>query len=234
MKDTLRCPRCFSPLVLGEGFRDYINLVDHVCSPNSKIASHEYLICSNDLCPTRKVDDFWDPYGDYYTNQIWKRDFFLLDCDKALNSGSRNFFLQRNKKEIPFLHLIYFKAFIELTPRWDPLGLECIGYSPKIDMSYRRSVKQGWIKYIPGIHMFFFCLRSYDEKFKRYVKDPDNEYLAKELLSELIPENWDKRWWKILACWYLSQKVPGLKETLKKKFLKNSSHREHKLLIIKH
>lgn len=82
--------------------------------------------------------------------------------------------------------------------------------------------------------MFFFCLRSFKEKYKKYLADPGNEYLAKDLITELIPEHWDKRWWRLLSSWYLSRKVPGLKKTLKKKFLKNSSHREHKILIIKH
>lgn len=218
MNDTLRCPRCFSPLILGKDLRKYQNLMDHVCSPNSPVPFHEYFICSSEICPTRVVDDFWDPYGDYYTNQIWKRDFFLLDCDKALYSGSREFELQKHKKEIIFLHLIYFKAYIELTPRWDPPGIELIGYSPKIKMCVRSIGDKSWTMYTPGIHMFFYCLRTFNEKFDRYIADPSNDYLAKELMDGLIRDKWDKRWWKLLSIWCNNLKAPGLRESLKKRF----------------
>lgn len=220
MKNILRCPRCFSPLILGEGYRNYMNLVDHVCSPNSKAQPHEYFVCSSEICPTRIVDDFWDPYGDYYTNETWQNDFFVLNCDRALNSGSRHFELQSHKKYITVFHLILFKIDIELTPQWDPPGLHLTGYSPKITMSVRKSLKNSWVNYIPGIRMFFFCLRNFDEKLKKYLDNPSNDYLAKDLMSELIPEHWDRRWWKLLSCWCNNRKVPGLKETLKKSFNK--------------
>ena len=74
--------------------------------------------------------------------------------------------------------------------------------------------------YTPGIHMLFYCLRIFDKKFKKYIADPSNDYLAKDLMGELIRDKWDRRWWKILAIWCNNLKAPGLRESLKKRFNK--------------
>lgn len=214
IRDTLYCPRCFSQIIRGEGYRTYQTLVDHVFSPNSPAPSQEYFICSNKDCPTRIDDDFWDWYGDFYYSGDYNKDFFYLDCNKALNSGSRQFNLQCKKKDVTILHLILFKIYIEFTPLYDPMGMNRTGYSHKIKMCYRKYPHHNWMEYIPGIHMFFFCLRSFEEDFNRYIKDPSNKYNARELLRELEVESWDKRWWKRLSRWYNNLRTPGLRKLL--------------------
>lgn len=212
--DTLFCPRCFFPLKRGEGTRRYIDLIEHVSSPNSPASPKEYLICSNDDCLTRKEDDFWDWYGDFYCGNRYEKDFFYLDCNKAINSGSRRFSLQQKKKNILILHLIFFKAYIEITPLYNDLGTVRVKSSYKLMGATRTGFRNNWTLYISGIRMFFYCLREFDVNLKKYIEDPSNKYSASELMRALEAPSWDKRWWKLLSVWYNKRKLPGLKEML--------------------
>jgi hypothetical protein len=214
VKDMLYCPRCLSLLIKGEGTRLYQDLIDHVCSPNSPLYPKEYFICSNKDCLTRVNDDFWDWYGTFYYSKDYDKDFFLNSCHDAVNSGQRQFNLQQKKKGITFLYLIWFKAYIELTPRYDEAGLNRTGYSPKIQACTRTSLKNGWTMYIPGIHMLFFCIKQFDRALAKYMEDVSNKYNLKDLIRELEYEPWDKRWWKRLSKWYNNFRYPGLKEIL--------------------
>jgi hypothetical protein len=212
--EKLYCPRCLSILKKGEGTRLYQDLIDHVCSPNSPLYPKEYFICSNDKCPTRLNDDFWDWYGSFYYSKDFGKDFFLNDCHDAVNSGQRQFSLQQKKKSITFFYLIWFKAYIELTPLYDEAGLNRVGYKPKIRACTRTNLRNLWTGYIPGIHMLFFCIKQFDHALKKYLEDPSNKYTRSDLIIELEYECWDKRWWKRLSKWYNNFRNPGLKEIL--------------------
>lgn len=214
VEDKLYCPRCLSILKKGEGTRMYETLIDHVCSPNSPGYPKEYLICSNNKCPTRIHDDFWDWYGAFYYSVDYDKDFFHNDCHDAVNSGQREFTLQQDKKNFTFLYLIWFKAYIELTPVYDNAGLNRTGYKLKIRACTRNSIRKGWVNYIPGIHMFFFCIKQFDWALEKYLNDPSNKYLRKDLIREFEAESWDNRWWKHLSKWYNNFRYPKLKELL--------------------
>lgn len=220
VKNEIYCPRCLSLLVYGEGTRKYQTLVEHVCSPNDPVSAKEYLICSNDKCLTRINDDFWDWYGSFYHSWGYSDDFFIEGNCKAVNSGDRSFSLDKVKKQILFLHLIWFKAEIDITPKYDDPGLNIIGHKYKITACTRRGLKDSWTLYTPGIHMFIFCLKNFNLAKDKYFNNLGNKYLLDDLLREMDKESWDKRWWRRLSQWYIKKTNPGLKEALLR--IKNS------------
>jgi len=219
-KEDIYCPRCLSLLVYGEGTRRYQTLVEHVCSPNDPVSAKKYLICSNEKCPTRINDDFWDWYGSFYYSRNYDSDFFIEGCSNAVNSGARAFALDKVKTQIVFLHLIWFKAQIDITPKYDGPGLNIIGHKYKITASTRKGLKDGWTLYISGIHMLRFCLRQFNYAKEKYLDNPDNIYLLNDLIKEMDIDSWDKRWWKRLSHWYINKTNPVLKEVLLR--IKNS------------
>lgn len=220
VKDKFYCPRCLSPLVYGEGTRRYQTLVEHVCSPNRPVSAKRYIICSNEKCLTRINDDFWDWYGAFYDSWRYSDDFFIDGDHNAINSGARAFSLDKVKRQIVFLHLIWFRAQIDVTPKYDDPGLNIIGYKYKISACTRRRIKDLWTHYIPGIHMFRFCLRRFNDAKNKYFDNPGNKYLLNDLIKEMDIDSWDKRWWKRLSRWYIQKTNPGLKEVLLR--IKNS------------
>lgn len=214
MKDILYCPRCLSPLILGEGTRGYQTLVEHVSDPNGHVYSKDYFICSNKNCPTRVKDDFWDWYGDYYYSDDYDPNFFLLKCNKALNSGSREFEIKHRKKRLTIFYIPWFKAYIESSPIPDKIGLKIIGYKRKIKACNRVSIKDGWTEYISGIRMLFFCIESFNHSLNKFLENPDSIYSLKDLLDKMEKPSWEKRWWKHLSVWLANKRYPELKGTL--------------------
>jgi hypothetical protein len=221
MNYQLYCPRCLSPLVYGEGTRIYQTLVEHVSDPNGTIYPKSYLICSSSKCPTRINDDIWEEYGDFHHSSSYPECFFFLSCNRALNSGSRKFTLQQRKKRYTILNLIWFKVYIESSPIPDEMGLKIIGYKLKLRACTRTNFRGGWVEYIPGIYMLFFCFKSFKQDMNKFLEDPSNKYSLNELLEDMEYPSWDSRWWKHLSVWVANMLYPGLKKTLLEIKIKN-------------
>jgi hypothetical protein len=214
MKDQLYCPRCLSPLIKGEGTRIYQTLVEHVSDPNGTVYPKEYFICSNNDCPTRIDDDFWEWYGDYHYSKSYAEYFFFLNCNKALNSSAREFEIKYRKKRQTIFYIPWFKLYIESSPIPDKIGLKIIGYKRKIKACNRVSIKEGWTEYISGIRMFFYSTETFNESLDKFLEDTTNKYSLKDLLDRMESPSWDKRWWRRLSVWVANKKYPNLKKLL--------------------
>lgn len=198
MNEILYCPRCMSSLVKGKGTKVYETLIEHVCSPNSPVYAKEYFICSNEKCPTLSNGYFWDSFGDSYCDKRLDDDVFALETPSAINSCTRNCKIKEKKKDFTILYLYWFKVYIESTPIPDKMGLKIIGHKRKIRMCYRHD-DISWGMYTPGISMFMFCFKQFNWALNKLTENPNNQYAIHELLRELQPQDWDKRWWRRLS-----------------------------------
>jgi hypothetical protein len=210
-KETLYCPRCTSPLILGQGYRRYQTLVEHVCG-DDRISEKEYYICSSERCPTRISDSFWDWYGSSYISNSCDPKIFIMECSSALNSGQRQFDISNKHIDIQLLHLIWFRLILEKYRVPDQMGVNILGYKYK----FKGLVKSGaeWCYYTPGIKMFFFCLNKFNNARKKLQENPESTWSEQQMLQELKCPKEDKRWWKMLSAWWLNLLHPGLKEKL--------------------
>ena len=202
-----------SSLIKGKGTKVYESLIDHVCSPNSPIYAKEYYICSNDKCPTINNGYFWDNFGDSYCDKRFDDDVFAMEISSAINSGSRTCKIKEKRKDFTILYLYWFKVYIESTPIPDKMGLKIIGHKRKIRMCIRHG-DFSWVMYTPGISMFIFCFKKFNWALNKLTENPNNQFTIQELLRELQPQNWDKRWWRRLSSWIFNKLYPGLKERL--------------------
>ena len=206
------CPRCLSPLKAGPGLKTYQTLVEHVCSPNSRCYPKEYYICSKESCITHRYDMFWDNYGDSYGGVKTHNDLFILSDTTAVNSCGRKLHIEQKKQYRTLAHLLVVKVGIESIPITDKYGTHIFYTKHKPKVLLKSST--GWVEYTPGIKMFFFCIKQFNYAFNRFLEDPTVSWTHSEMLSELIIEKWDKRWWRLLSSWTLNKMYPNLKERL--------------------
>ena len=208
------CPRCLSPLNKGKDLRIYETLVEHVIDPNGIPTHKEYYYCSNDLCPTRKYDIFWDFYGsDYRTMASMKESLFILDCANAINSNSRKHTLEIRKKIITLFKFYRIRIDLDKYPIVDKIGIKIKGYRYKIALLIKNGLVYSY--YNPGIKMFFYCIKDFNQKYKLLLEKQGQETI-KDVIHCLEYRDWDKRWWKVLSIWVLNKLYPGLKDLLKK------------------
>ena len=193
------CPICSSELILGPGTKRYETLAEHVQDPNAPSSAKEYFICSNSDCISISKKWFWDHMGDFYGSHGYELQNIVLfyhGITAARQSPARRIHIEVSKEDENFtlLHLGFFKVRVKYSYTADEDG-NILKRKPRIEM-WRRW-KKGWINYIPGIKMFFFCLRQIKQLSMRLRENSSNEYVKMEFLREFNLDQ-DKRWWKKL------------------------------------
>lgn len=209
----MKCPICKSDLILGEGFKRYQTLAEHVqdIEPDGK----EYYICSNNNCLSNKEKWFWDSMGDFYGTGVFYKNYKLIELfDKkitsALSSPSRKIYTEVYKKDenFTFLHLGFIKFRICWKYNADEDG-NILKRKAKVEIWNRSGC--GWCLYKSGICMLFFCFNEMKHIIERINKNPTNHII--DFMREFDQE-WDKRWWKKLYVFIIKIKYKNLKNFL--------------------
>ena len=206
MKELL-CPICRFPLFVN-GQARLETLVEHVCGPDQEVALKDKYQCSNESCEAFKDSLVWTENGEYFG--AFNRDISFRKCyafidnnDAPFNSFQRATNVKVSKKDEnkTLFEIFGFKVDKEYTYDADTNGNII---SRKWKLKYWIKENSGYRNYIPGIHMFFFCLRSFKEKRERWEKNKPNIYIRSELHDVFFPKREDKRWWKHLSTWYFN------------------------------
>jgi hypothetical protein len=207
---NMRCPICGEKLIQGKGVIKYQTLCEHVESPNSPVSAKEFFVCSSLYCIANKKKWFWDPMGDFYGDSDEYKNLFDKKMTEALGSDARSIHVEVYKKDenFTFFHIGFFKIRIRYQYKADNDG-NVIERKPKFEAWYRQH--RGWINYIPGINMLFFCFKSMKSILRRLSENPTNSYIIKEFMSEFEGRSWDKRWWKLLYHFIIKIKYRKLK-----------------------
>ena len=193
----MRCSVCESELIKGEGLKGYMTLGEHVSDPNQIPPDKEYYVCSDDECITRKTSSYWDPYGAFYSSDFRTKFEFKDGWHPALGSPARKDQVEIYKKDenFTFLNLWFFKFNWIWEYEADEDG-KILKRKLKLEV-WKRIKGGGYVGYISGIRMFFFCLRRLKEKISWYLEKP-SEFNKNQLVREFKPDWKDKRWWKRL------------------------------------
>lgn len=210
----MRCPVCKSDLILGEGKRAYQTLVEHVCDPNSDVNEKEYFICSNKSCEIQP-HVFWDDFGDAYSSG---NDYFDLKERFGIlypyGSSRMKSWVEHEKTDENFtlLNLFFIKWRAVFQYKADTDG-NILSRKLKIETSIRKG--KMWILHISSWHMFKFSIEWFESIVERYLNNPNNKSISRELAREYENIREAKQLYKKAASWWIGHKYGHIVKMIK-------------------
>lgn len=180
----MKCPSCKSELVV-KGQERLETLVEHVeCIEPSLKDSY---ICSNSDCVTHEFGIRWNDNGEMYSKKFSYKDKIFIDNNNApFGSFQRKLNVEiykkdENKKFKIFGWIVEIKFKYQSNEDGDILKK-----SPKINLW--EPAGDHHVLYIPGIHMFFYCVEKH---FAKYNPDYYDDFV--------LPVRKNDDWWRKAA-----------------------------------
>lgn len=208
MKEML-CPICKSPLYVS-GQARLETLSEHI--GNGEVYLKDKYQCSNESCEAYKDTLVWSENGEYFGTfakgvSFRKKYVFIDNNNGPFNSFQRATNVVVYKKDENKILFELFRFRVDKEYIYDA---DTSGNITKREWRLRYWIKSknkndpSYTSYIPGIHMFLFCLKSFKSKRERWEKNKPDIYIRSELHDEFFPKWKDDRWWKRLSVWYFN------------------------------
>jgi hypothetical protein len=208
----MKCSICKTELVQGEGQKRYQTIGEHAWDPNAVSPLRNYWICPNPECPATNKECFWDEMGSCYGGYKLE---YINKNPEAFGSFARKSHVEVYKhNEDKIILNLYFVKFNKVYAYEADEDGNVLNRKWKIEILIRR--KGGYILYISGIRMLFYCIR----KFKHSLGTKTWGPWSRKTLYEDITNKWDKRWWKKLYRLWIRVRHPKLRKQIIAEFSK--------------
>jgi len=196
----MNCPICKTELVVvGRKFLE--TLEEHVSCVDA--TEKNAYGCPNKLCDANKDECIWDEDGAYYSSKISGKKYPFIDGNNGpFGSNARQCFVEIYKTDENFTlcEIFGFKVEVKFNYKADMDG-KILKRTWRFVYWVRQKGGLSYTSYIPGIHMFWYIIKSI---WRRKLYSVTNPTL---FLEEIEPRSWDKRWWSLSSRWIMKKVV---------------------------